>query len=578
MMRYAWLLSLALLGSSASAQTINNLGSGTALGGTEQIPMFQGSNPAVTTTANAIKTFAGTTITTGGGASGGTCNPGTTCALSTTVPPVVFTTASPAISAAGSNLGAEIDLTNASADTPTIPGAGTAGYPAGWYVWKVCNKAGAFVKTLTPGSGTIGGAASYALPAGTAAAPSCISFVSDGVSDYKLNDIPASAGVVGPGSSTNGDLASFNGTSGGTIQDSGIPAANVITKAGGGTLASNAVTAMTCPGTAASSVGAVTCVVDYQSFCASGCTSSSLTGNWTKPTGNYTVTVVYGCAAGGSGGSGAVTNSGTVAAGAAGGGAGDCHLDEPWMVFKTADLAGTVAYSVAATTTGPAGKTSTTATGGTIGNQGANTTFGSYTLNGGGGGGAGINSATATTGGAGGSRFSVGANQNITGGCAFGSQNNGGSSGSISASFAIGCSTGGGGGLSSGAASASGSSGTGASGGASGGGITAVPAAISGGAGGLAQGCQVGTVSPAGAAGGATPAVATQDFAYHPGCGGGGGGATIATAPTTAASGAAGGGPGAAGGGGGAVLANASANTSGAGGAGFGGVLIIISY
>lgn len=37
--------------------TINGLSAGTALGGTEQIPMFQGSNPAVTTTPSAINTF-----------------------------------------------------------------------------------------------------------------------------------------------------------------------------------------------------------------------------------------------------------------------------------------------------------------------------------------------------------------------------------------------------------------------------------------------------------------------------------------------------------------------------------------
>lgn len=50
---------LLALASSAYAQTINNLGSGTTLGGTEQIPMYQGSNPAVTTTPNALKTYIG---------------------------------------------------------------------------------------------------------------------------------------------------------------------------------------------------------------------------------------------------------------------------------------------------------------------------------------------------------------------------------------------------------------------------------------------------------------------------------------------------------------------------------------
>jgi hypothetical protein len=54
-------LFLALLLSSvigtADAQTINDLGAGAALTGTEQIPMFQTANPAVSTTPSAISTY-----------------------------------------------------------------------------------------------------------------------------------------------------------------------------------------------------------------------------------------------------------------------------------------------------------------------------------------------------------------------------------------------------------------------------------------------------------------------------------------------------------------------------------------
>ncbi len=39
--------------------TIDTLGAGAALAGTEQFPMFQTANPAVTTTPNAVKTFVG---------------------------------------------------------------------------------------------------------------------------------------------------------------------------------------------------------------------------------------------------------------------------------------------------------------------------------------------------------------------------------------------------------------------------------------------------------------------------------------------------------------------------------------
>lgn len=45
--------------SAVADSTINGLSAGTALGGTEQIPMFQGSNPAVTTTPSAVKTYVG---------------------------------------------------------------------------------------------------------------------------------------------------------------------------------------------------------------------------------------------------------------------------------------------------------------------------------------------------------------------------------------------------------------------------------------------------------------------------------------------------------------------------------------
>lgn len=500
--------------------------------------LFLASVTASGTTTLSITPGSGIMFTDGGGGSGSGSpvsvtagcagvainpTPGTgTFTISSQIPPVVIAGASPAISAAGSNCGAAIFLTNASADTPNIPAAGSAGYPNGWFLQSVCNVV-AFTKTLTPASGTIGGAGSYSIPAGTDLAPKCIAIESDGVSNYRISSVPSSPAGV---------------------------------------------TAMTCPGTVASSVGAVTCVVDYQIFLA------GTSGNWTKPTGNYTVTRVFGCGAGGSGGSGAITTSGTVGSGGASGGSGDCR----WKEFKTADLAGTVAYVVAGTTAGGAAKTSTTSAAGNAGNQGANTTFGSYTWYGGAGGGQGNNSASASTGGGGAGPYAAGSG--ATGFCGIATQVNGGGSGSAGPTMTgTVCSSGGSGGTATGASNPGGSSGEGASSGGSGGGINATPLALAGGAGGLAPGCQTaGAVSPAGTAGGATPAIAIQDFPYHPGCGGGGGGGTTATAPTTAASGAAGSGPGASGGGGGVALANASANTSGAGGAGFGGVLIVVSF
>ncbi len=56
----AFFLSLLLGAGSAFAQTgetINQLSPGAGLAGTEQIPMYQGSNPAVTTTPSALATY-----------------------------------------------------------------------------------------------------------------------------------------------------------------------------------------------------------------------------------------------------------------------------------------------------------------------------------------------------------------------------------------------------------------------------------------------------------------------------------------------------------------------------------------
>jgi hypothetical protein len=58
----AFLLSLLLGAGSAFAQsgeTINQLSPGAALQGTEQIPMYQAANPAVTTTPAAVATYVG---------------------------------------------------------------------------------------------------------------------------------------------------------------------------------------------------------------------------------------------------------------------------------------------------------------------------------------------------------------------------------------------------------------------------------------------------------------------------------------------------------------------------------------
>lgn len=81
--------------------------------------------------------------------------------------------------------GEEVDLDNASAQTPTIAEAGQTGFPANWYT-TICN-INSGVQTLTPASpGTIGGAATLIFPAGSPAHPNCAGLTSDGVSNYTV--------------------------------------------------------------------------------------------------------------------------------------------------------------------------------------------------------------------------------------------------------------------------------------------------------------------------------------------------------------------------------------------------------
>lgn len=68
-----------------------------------------------------------------------------------------------------------------------IAQAGTAGFASGAY-FLVCN-INAGVATITPTTSTIGGASTLAIPAGTAAAPVCYGFQSDGT-NYNLVDGP----------------------------------------------------------------------------------------------------------------------------------------------------------------------------------------------------------------------------------------------------------------------------------------------------------------------------------------------------------------------------------------------------
>lgn len=102
--------------------------------------------------------------------------------------------------------GKVIYLSNASAQTPTLPVASTPGN--GWFV-TACN-IGAGIQTVTPVTSTIGGAATLAIPAGSVSRPVCWNIVSDG-SNYSLvptgNNNTIASGTSALGTSAIGSAA-----------------------------------------------------------------------------------------------------------------------------------------------------------------------------------------------------------------------------------------------------------------------------------------------------------------------------------------------------------------------------------
>jgi Chaperone of endosialidase len=136
-----------------------------------------------------------TSIATGCQATGGIIT--TTGTISTQETPTTLSGSNPAITTG--YCGGLENLSNSSAQTPTIAEAGTTGFPAGWYT-DLCNiNTGA--QTLTPAAGTIGGASTLVIAVGTAAAPTCYRLVSDGVSNYDIV-FPFYAGTVTASSTT----------------------------------------------------------------------------------------------------------------------------------------------------------------------------------------------------------------------------------------------------------------------------------------------------------------------------------------------------------------------------------------
>lgn len=120
-----------------------------------------------------------------------------------------------------------IYLSNAAAQTPTLPSAATLTNSNGWYV-TACN-INAGIQTITPTTSTIGGAASLALPGGSAASPRCVNIVSDGT-NYLL--VPsANTYNIASGTASLGTSAISAGTcaSAVTVSAPGVVTTDVIT-------------------------------------------------------------------------------------------------------------------------------------------------------------------------------------------------------------------------------------------------------------------------------------------------------------------------------------------------------------
>lgn len=154
----------------------------------------------------------------GGGGSGTVTQINTACAISggpITTSGTLQSTANPTTETGANypfvaaDMCTTVYLNNAANQIPTIPQAGTTGFENGKYI-EVCN-IGAGTQTITPTTSTIGGASTYVLPAGTAAAPKCIGIIAN-AGNYTLDQTGVGGGASPGGSS--GQLQTNNGSGG----------------------------------------------------------------------------------------------------------------------------------------------------------------------------------------------------------------------------------------------------------------------------------------------------------------------------------------------------------------------------
>lgn len=160
-------------------------------------------------------------ITFGAGATGGVCT--SICVTQARELVTTLTGATPTI--LFTHLAGLENLSNSSSSAASIPGAGSANIPAGWYT-DACN-INTGVSTLTPSSGTIGGASPYIFPAASSANPLCARLVSDGVSNFAVL-FPTPTAATLSGTTLNSAIVTSSLTATGTMTSGKINTGYVI--------------------------------------------------------------------------------------------------------------------------------------------------------------------------------------------------------------------------------------------------------------------------------------------------------------------------------------------------------------
>lgn len=146
-----------------------------------------------------------------------------------------------------SDFGKLINLSNAANQVPTIAVASSLG--ANWFV-QACNQ-GAGTQTITPTTSTIGGAATFVLPAASAAAPACVGIVSDGTNYQVIPDFPINASMLSTG--TLAEARGGAGTINGALKGNG---SGVVSQAACADLSNGTTLCSTTPGTGVATAAA----------------------------------------------------------------------------------------------------------------------------------------------------------------------------------------------------------------------------------------------------------------------------------------------------------------------------------